>query len=160
MWPLIIGLGIAALISEAFSDEDKASKPRSNGRAKKKKKIFISFAIEDKRYRDFLVAQANDERSPFTFVDMSAKEPWTQNIWKQKCREKIQKCDGMIVLLSKNTWHASGARWEIKCAKEERIPIIGMHVKKNDKGAKPPELSGKKVIEWSWDNLDETIKRF
>lgn len=66
----------------------------------------------------------------------------------------------MIVLLRKNTWHASGARWEIKCAKEEGVPVIGMHVKKNDKGAKPPELNGKKVIDWSWDNLDETINKF
>jgi len=160
MWPIIIGVGVAALIAEAFSDEDKTPKRKSNGRTESKKKIFVSFAIEDKKYRDFLVAQAKNERSPFTFLDMSAKEPWTQNIWKQKCREKIQKCDGMIVLLSKNTWHASGARWEIKCAKEERVPVIGMHVKKNDKGAKPPELNGKRVIEWSWDNLDETINRF
>jgi len=160
MWPLIIGIGIAALIAEAFSDEDKKPKHKSFGRTESKKKIFVSFAIEDKKYRDFLVAQAKNESSPFTFVDMSAKEPWTQNIWKQKCREKIQQCDGMIVLLSKNTWHASGARWEIKCAKEERVPVVGMHVKKNDKGAIPPELNGKKVIEWSWDNLDETINRF
>jgi hypothetical protein len=29
----------------------------------------------------------------------------------------------MIVLLSKNTWHSSGARWEIKCARKEGIPI-------------------------------------
>jgi hypothetical protein len=159
MWPILIGIGVAALISEAFSDTDEAPKRKRN-QSNSKKRIFISFAIEDKKYRDFLVAQAKNERSPFTFVDMSVKEPWTQKIWKDKCREKIQKCDGMIVLLSKNTWHASGSRWEIKCAKEERVPVIGMHVKKNDKGAKPPELNGKKVIEWSWDNLDETIKRF
>ena len=160
MWPLIIGIGVAALIAEAFSDEDKTPKRKSNGRTKSKKKIFVSFAIEDKKYRDFLVAQAKNERSPFAFVDMSAKEPWTQNIWKQKCRDKIQKCDGMIVLLSKNTWHSSGARWEVKCAKEERVPVIGMHVKKDNKGAKPPELNGKKVIDWTWDNLDESINKF
>lgn len=161
MWPIIIGVGIIALLAEAFSDEEEA--PRRKGvkrRTGGKKKIFISFAIEDKKYRDFLVAQAKNEKSPFSFVDMSVKEPWTQIIWKQKCREKIQKCDGMIVLLSKNTWHASGVRWEIKCAKEERVPVIGMHVMKNNKGAKPPELNGKKIIEWSWDNLDEIINRF
>lgn len=158
MWPVIIGLGIAALIERAFSEEE--SIPKRKRRTNRRKKIFISFAIEDKKYRDFLVAQAKNERSPFTFVDMSVKQPWSQKIWKEKCREKIQQCDGMIVLLSKNTWHSSGARWEIKCAKEERIPVIGMHVKKDDKGAKPPELNGKKVITWSWDNLDETIKTF
>ena len=91
---------------------------------------------------------------------MSVKEPWDEKVWKQKCRNKIRKCDGMIVLLSKNTWRAAGARWEIKCAKEEGVPVIAMHVKKNDKAAKLPELGNSKVIDWSWDNLEDRIGRF
>lgn len=163
MWPVILGVGIAALLYNAFSEEEHEAPKRKNRKLSnnnENKKIFISFSMKDKKYRNFLVSQAKNERSPFTFLDMSVKEPWTQKIWKEKCREKIQKCDGMIVLLSKNTWHSSGARWEVKCAKEERVPVIGMHIKKGDKGAKPPELNGKKVIEWSWDNLDESISRF
>lgn len=35
--------------------------------------IFISFAIEDRAYRNFLVGQAMNENSPFQFVDMSVK---------------------------------------------------------------------------------------
>jgi len=31
-----------------------------------KKRVFISFAIEDKKYRDYLVEQAKSDRSPFT----------------------------------------------------------------------------------------------
>lgn len=159
MWQILIGIGVAALISEAFSETEEEAKKKGN-KSNSKKRIFISFAMKDKKYRDFLVAQAKNEKSPFTFIDMSVKEPWTEKTWKDKCREKIQKCDGMIVLLSKNTWHASGARWEIKCAKEEKVPVIGLHIKKNDKGAIPPELHGKKIIEWSWDKLDKFINRF
>jgi hypothetical protein len=151
MLPLILGIGVTAFLIKAFSDSDSDSKPN------KKKKLFISFAIEDQKYRDFLVGQAKREHSPFDFIDMSAKEPWDEKIWQEKCREKIRRCDGVIVLLSRNTYRAGGARWEIKCAKEERVPIIGMHIKKNDKGAIPPELKGKKVITWSWDNLEEVI---
>jgi len=150
MWPVIIGAGAVALLLKALFEDEETEEV--------KKRIFISFAIEDEKYRDFLVAQAKNERTPFAFVDMSVKQPWDERIWKQKCRKKIQSCDGMIVLLSKNTWRSSGARWEIKCAKEEGIPVIGMHIKKNDKGAIPPELKGKKVIEWTWDNLEKTIK--
>jgi len=62
-------------------------------------------------------------------------------------------------LLSKNTWHSGGSRWEIKCAREERIPVIGMHIKKNDKGATPPELKGKRTIEWTWDNLENSLNK-
>jgi hypothetical protein len=158
----LLAVGVLAFIAEAFSEEEKEnpSKAKRSKTETKSKKLFISFAIEDAKYRNFLVAQAKNERSPFTFVDMSVKQPWDEKIWKQKCREKIKQCDGMIVLLSKNTWHSGGSRWEITCAKEEKIPVIGMHIRKNDKGAIPPELSRKKVINWSWDKIDDTINKF
>lgn len=153
MWPLIPGAGAVALLLKALFEDNEHT------RKEFKKRIFISFAIEDEKYRDYLVAQAKNEKSPFAFVDMSVKQPWNEKVWKQKCRSKIKSCDGMIVLLSKNIWHSRGARWEIKCAREEGIPVIGMHVKKNDKGAIPPELRGKKVIIWSWDNLANIINK-
>lgn len=96
----------------------------------KKKRIFISFAIEDEKYRDYLRNQSREENSPFNFIDMSVKIEWEQKVWKDKCRTRIKSCDGVIALLSKNTHKASGARWEIKCAIEEGKNIIGMHIKK------------------------------
>lgn len=123
-----------------------------------RRKVFISFAIEDKKYRDFLVSQAKNDRTPFDFIDMSVKQPWNEDEWKRQCRIKIKQCDSMIVLLSKNTWYSSGSRWEIKCAKEEKLRIIGMHIKKEEKGAIPPELFGKRIIEWSWGNLATFLK--
>ena len=73
-----------------------------------RKRLFISFAIEDTVYRDHLVYQVRNGRSPFDFVDMSVKEPWNEEEWKNKCRTKTKRCDCVIVLLSKNTWHSSG----------------------------------------------------
>lgn len=116
------------------------------------KRIFIAFAIEDKYARDFLVQQAKDNRSPFEFTDMSVKQPW-DSAWKTKCRQRIKGCHGVIALISKNTAKATGARWEMWCATDEGKPIIGVHIHKDNKGAIPPELKGKKVIEWSWPNI-------
>lgn len=155
MWPILIGAGLIAIIAKAFSEEE----DKKTISITSKKKIFISFAIEDETYRDYLVQQAKNERSPFNFVDMSVKSPWNEDEWKKRCRTKIKKCDGMIVMLSKQTYHSSGARWEIKCAREEGIPVIGMHIKKNDKGTIPPELKGKPIIEWSWENLSNSINK-
>lgn len=155
MWPILIGAGLIAIIAKAFSEEE----DKKTINLTSKKKIFISFAIEDETYRDYLVQQAKNERSPFNFVDMSVKSPWNEDEWKKRCRTKIKKCDGMIVMLSKQTYHSSGARWEIKCAREEGIPVIGMHIKKNDKGTIPPELKGKPIIEWSWENLSNSINK-
>ena len=145
MWPYIIIGGLATLLLT------KKEKKR------KKKRVFISFAIEDIKYRNDLVNQARKSHSPFDFIDMSVKKKWNQSEWKDRCRTKIKGCDGVIALLSKNTHKASGARWEIKCAREEGVKIIGMHIFKNNKGAIPIELNGKKVIEWNWDNLERFI---
>ena len=94
-------------------------------------RIFISFAIEDEKYRDLLKGQAKNENSPFNFTDMSVKEPWDEK-WKTNCRIKIKGCDGVIVLLSKNIKKADGALWEINCAKEEKIPLIGLYIHSDD----------------------------
>lgn len=127
------------------------------GQEESRKRIFISFAIEDIDYRNYLVDQSRKKHSPFDFIDMSVKKEWKQNEWKKRCRTKIKKCDGVIALLSKNTHKAGGARWEMQCAREEGVKIIGMHIRKNEKGAIPPELEGKKIILWSWDNLEKFI---
>ena len=120
------------------------------------KRIFISFAMEDKYARDYLVGQARNEKSPFEFVDMSVKEPWSDS-WKTRCRTKIKGCNGVIALLSSNTIKATGARWEIKCAIEEGIPVRGMYVSEKDICATPAELLGKRVMHWTWPNIENFI---
>ena len=104
------------------------------GRMAKNKCVFIAFAIEDKFARDNLVYQAKEqENAPFDFTDMSVQKPWDSQ-WKTNCRAKIKACDGVIAFISRNTPGAEGACWEIKCAKEEGIPIKGFWV---SEGAAP-----------------------
>ena len=43
-----------------------------------RKKVFVSFAIEDVDYRDFLVDQARRKYSHFDFIDMSVKKEWSK----------------------------------------------------------------------------------
>lgn len=121
----------------------------------KKNRIFVSFAAEDAQYRDLLKGQANNEKSPFDFVDMSVKEPWDSQ-WKTNCRTKIKGCDGVIVLVSKNTVSASGALWEVACAKEENIPVRGVYIFASaDKrpSSLPDEFKGVKIVDWTWENI-------
>lgn len=121
------------------------------------KRVFIAFAIEDIRFRDFLVGQAKNDRSPFEFVDMSVKTPW-QTDWEEKCRVKIRSCDGVIALISKNTPSASGELFEIKCAYEEKIPVMLMYIN-NDRPVLPFPLSTRSINIWSWDNLKSFMNR-
>ena len=123
----------------------------------KNNRIFISFAVEDVASRNLLVGQAKNERSPFEFVDMSVKEPWDEK-WKTNCRTKIKGCDGVIALVSKNTAKATGALWEVACAKEEKVPVRGVYTDANNKPASlPSEFTGVRVVEWTWPNIKAFI---
>ena len=121
------------------------------------KRIFISFAVEDKFARDNLVYQAKyQENVPFHFLDMSVKEPWDEK-WKTNCRMKVKGCDGVIAFISRNTPSADGACWEITCAKEENVPVRGFWVYKDDPCCKPRALGSTPVVYWTWENVANFI---
>lgn len=120
------------------------------------KRIFTSFAIEDKTTRDLFVGQARNEKVHYELVDMSVKEPWSDS-WKTRCRTKIKGCHGVIVLISKHLKSADGAIWEIKCAKQEGIPILGVYMKGCGILDTPSELNGIKKVTWTWANIGEFV---
>lgn len=60
-----------------------------------KKVVFIAFAIEDEKQRDFLKGQALNTRSPFEYVDMSVKKAYDSD-WKEHVRTRIRRSDGVI----------------------------------------------------------------
>lgn len=124
----------------------------------RRKRVFVSFAIEDKNIRDLLVGQSKNKKTPFDFVDMSVKEPWDSS-WKTQCRDRIRSCDGVIVLVSKNTLNADGVHWEIKCAKNEGLPMRAIYAYKDAKGCDlPSELTGQHIYKWSWQNIDKFLE--
>ena len=121
------------------------------------KRIFVGFAAEDKKYRDLLRGQSRLGGCPIDYTDLSVKQPW-DNAWKTRCRTRIRGCDGVIALLSKNVRSARGARWEIKCAIDEGVPLLGVYIFRTDL-YKPPEIRGKRVIYWTWDGIGNWVKR-
>lgn len=123
------------------------------------KRVFISFAVEDKNIRTLLAGQAGHEKTPFEFMDMSVKKPW-DSAWKTQCRKRIKRCHGLIVLVTKNTLKAEGVHWEIKCAREEGLPIMAMYASNDDKGCRlPAELKDMRVYNWSWPNIEKFVKK-
>lgn len=117
-----------------------------------KKVVFIAFAIEDERQRDFLKGQSLLTSSPFEYIDMSVKEAY-ENDWKEKVRTRIRRSDGIIVLVSKNSLSSSGQKWEIQCAKEEGKKILGIWAYSND----TTTLNGVSTKVWTWDNIKNFI---
>lgn len=117
-----------------------------------KKVVFIAFAIEDVRQRDFLVGQSYHPRNPFEFIDMSVKQAY-DNEWKEKVRTRIRRSDGVIVLVSKNSLTSIGQKWEIQCAKEEGKKIRGIWAYTDDR----TDVVGVNTKVWSDTNISDFI---
>ena len=117
-----------------------------------KKVVFVAFAIEDERQRDFLKGQSLNTNSPFEYVDMSVKEPYDSN-WKERVRTRIRRSDGVIALVSKNSLTSSGQKWEISCAKEEKKKLLGIWAYKDDR----TNLSGVSTVVWTWPTIEKFI---
>jgi hypothetical protein len=112
------------------------------------KTLFIAFAIEDERQRDFFKGQSLSPRAPYEFVYMSVKEPYS-TAWKDRVRTRIRRSNGVVVLVSKNSLTSTGQKWEIQCAKSENKPIRGIWVYTNDRTA----LDGVSTVVWSDENI-------
>ena len=121
-----------------------------------KKVVFVAFAIEDERQRDFLKGQSLNTASPFEYVDMSVTEPYPTAEWKDRVRTRIRRSHGIIALVSRNTLTSSGEKWEINCAKEEGKMMIGLWAYTDDR-TKPSVLDGYRIIEWSWPGIARFI---
>jgi len=117
-----------------------------------KKTIFIAFAIEDEKQRDLLKGQSLNTDSPFEYIDMSVKKPYDKE-WKERVRTRIRRSDGVIALISKNSLKSSGQKWEIQCAKEEKLPLRGFWAYKDDR----TNVEGVNTKVWTWQNIADFI---
>jgi hypothetical protein len=116
------------------------------------KTIFVAFAIEDERQRDFLKGQSLHVNSPFEFIDMSVKTPYLSE-WKEKVRTRIRRSNGIIALISKNSLASSGQKWELECAEQEGKPILAIWAYTSDRTTIP----GLAVNEWRWPTIEGFI---
>ena len=113
-----------------------------------KKLVFIAFAIEDERIRDFIKGQALHTDTPFEFIDMSVKEAYDEE-WRKRVRTRILRSDGVLAIVSKNSLTSSGQKWEIQCAKE----------RKSDCGASGHTRTTGRIwlastpMVWTWQNI-------
>jgi hypothetical protein len=86
---------------------------------------------------------------------MSVKEPYDKD-WKERVKTRIRRSNGIIVLVSKNSLSSSGEKWEIQCAKEQGMTILGIWAYKDDR-TYLPDLAGYKTVEWTWPAIADFI---
>lgn len=117
-----------------------------------KKTIFVAFAMDDERQRDFLRGQSLNTSSTFEYIDMSVKEPYDKD-WKDRVRTRIKRSDGVIALISSSSLKSSGQKWEIQCTKEEKTPLLGIWAYKDDR----TNVEGVRTVVWTWNAIENFI---
>ena len=119
-------------------------------------RVYVIHADEDYMSFDRLAAQARSAKLPVDFDHMPAKQTWVPH-WKGNCRNKIYRCGGAIVFLSKHTAQG-GVGWELECAQACALPMLGLCVEGSKTPTIPEELGDWPVVDWNWPEIERFIQ--
>jgi len=121
-----------------------------------KPRAFISFEMEDRWARDFLVQQSKDEGNDVDFVDYSVQDPWDTS-WKTQCKERIGRTKGTIVLVGPTTYESEAVLWEIAETLRRGHYIFGIQINKDKTHPIPSGLPAKNVIRWDFAQISSWL---
>jgi len=92
-------------------------------------RAFISFDFDhDETEKNLFVGQSKNSKTPFSIEDWSAKSSIAQSKWEAIVKDKINKCNMLIVLSGKTMASATGVTKEITMAKDQNVPVCGDYV--------------------------------
>ena len=120
---------------------------------------FISFDIDHNEDEKILfIGQAKNKKTPFSFEDWSSKSSLPQSQWEKIIKDKINKCNFVVVLVGKNMASATGVIKEINFAKEGDVSVFGVYVGgANSTSNLPDGLQRNRTIDWDWDKIASAI---
>ncbi len=124
-------------------------------------RAFISFDYDHNETEKLLfVGQSKNSKTPFSIQDWSAKSSMPQSEWESIVKEKISKCNMLIVLVGKAMASATGVAKEIRMAKSQDVPVFGVYVGGADSSSNLPDgLARNRTIKWTWDDIAAAVKQ-
>lgn len=122
-------------------------------------RAFVSFDFDhNETEKNLFVGQAKNSKTPFSIQDWSAKSSMEQSKWEAIVKEKINKCNMLIVLVGKTMASASGVSKEIKMAKDQDVPVFGVYVDgANTNSTLPSGLARNRTISWDWAKIASAV---
>lgn len=115
-------------------------------------RAFISFEMEDRWARDFLVQHGKDKRNDIEFVDYSVQNAF-DSAWKTQCRERIARTKGTVVLIGPTTYKSEAVLWEIQETVAQKHYMFGIQVNRDATHVVPNGLPSNNVIRWDFDQI-------
>ena len=122
-------------------------------------RAFISFDFDhNETEKTLFVGQSKNSKTPFSIQDWSAKSSMPQSHWEALVKEKINKCNLLIVLVGNTMASATGVAKEIKMAKDQNVPVFGVYVDGADSSSNLPDgLQRNGTIKWKWDSIAAAV---
>jgi len=120
-------------------------------------RAFISFEMEDKWARDFLVRQARNKDNAIQFTDYSVQNPW-DNSWKTQCKVRIAQTRGTIVLIGPTTHRSDAVLWEIAETARQGHRLFGIQAYRDHTYTLPAGLAPGAVVRWNFESIVERLR--
>ncbi|WP_136515131.1 TIR domain-containing protein [Geomonas edaphica] len=122
-------------------------------------RAFISFDFDhNETEKNLFTGQAKNSKTPFSIQDWSAKSAMPQSQWEAIVKDKINKCNALIVLVGKTMASATGVAKEIKKAKDQAVPVFGVYVDgANNSSNLPDGLQRNRTISWDWEKIASAV---
>ena len=122
-------------------------------------RAFISFDFDhNETEKTLFVGQSKNSKTPFSIEDWSAKSAMPQSQWESIVKDKINKCNMVIVLSGKTMASATGVGKEIEMAKSQNVPVFGIYVDgANTQSNLPKGLARNRTISWNWSGIESAI---
>ena len=122
-------------------------------------RAFVSFDFDhDETEKNLFIGQSKNSKTPFSIEDWSSKSSLPQSQWERLIKDKINKCNMVIVLSGKTMASATGVSKEITMAKNQNVPVFGVYVDgANTNSNLPSGLTRGRTIPWNWDSIANAI---
>lgn len=122
-------------------------------------RAFVSFQLEDRWSRDFLVQHARDKDTSVDFTDYSVHEPFDEK-WKTNCRARIALTKGTIVMVGPDAAKSEAVLWEIAETNRQGHPMFGIQIHGDKTHPIPAGLPAGRVIRWDFDAIAAELERW
>lgn len=122
-------------------------------------RAFISFEMEDKWARDFLVQHAHSKRTDIEFIDYSVQNPFDTS-WRANCKERISRTKGTIVLVGPTTYASQAVLWEIAETIRQGHHIFGIQINRDFTYPVPNGVPSTNVIRWNFDSIVTALAKW
>jgi len=124
-------------------------------------RAFISFDFEhNQQHKNLFAGQGKHTGTPWEIADWSSKEALQQSNWEEIIKDKISRCDMIIVLVGRYMTSAIEVAKEIKLAKQQSIPVFGVYIDgANTLSPLPEGLARNHTIAWTWPNVTAMVEK-